>query len=174
VLHDFSLRPLLAADSALLATATLGNLNWCAERFSAADVRTRPEFSHYTVVDPQRGDFGWVAEAGKDTIGVVWAQYLPPDDPGYGFLAEDTPEVSLWVRGDRRGRGVGRALLRRMQNDARARRVPRLGLSVEADNDAKKLYLVEGFVDVPGRAADGVMAWSPSPSPGQDHANKTL
>ena len=161
VLHDFSLRPLMAAENALLAAATLGNLNWCGQRFIAADVRTRSEFVHYTVVDPQRGDFGWVAEVGKGAIGVVWAQFLPPDDPGYGFLAEDTPEVSLWVRGDWRGRGVGRALLRRVQDDARARGVPRLSLSVEADNYAKKLYAAEGFVDVPGRAADGVMAWNP-------------
>ncbi len=161
VLHDFSLRPLMAAENALLAAATLGNLNLCGQRFIAADVRTRSEFAHYTVVDPQRGDFGWVAEVGKGAIGVVWAQFLPPDDPGYGFLAEDTPEVSLWVRGDWRGRGVGRALLRRVQDDARARGVPRLSLSVEADNYAKKLYAAEGFVDVPGRAADGVMAWNP-------------
>jgi len=161
VLHDFSLRPLMAAENALLAAATLGNLNWCGQRFIAADVRTRSEFAHYTVVDPQRGDFGWVAELGKGSIGVVWAQFLPPDDPGYGFLAEDTPEVSLWVRGDWRGQGVGRALLRRVQDDARARGVPRLSLSVEADNYAKKLYGAEGFVDVPGRAADGVMAWNP-------------
>ncbi|GAB2603400.1 hypothetical protein GCM10009696_06050 [Kocuria himachalensis] len=102
-----------------------------------------------------------MAEVGKDATGVVWAQYLPPGDPGYGFLAEDTPEVSLWVRGNWRGQGVGRALLRQVQDDARARGVPRLSLSVEAGNYAKKLYLVEGFVDVPGRAADGVMAWNP-------------
>ena len=86
---------------------------------------------------------------------------MPPDDPGYGFLDEDTPEVSLWVREDWRGRGLGRALLRRAQDDARTRQVPRISLSVEADNYAKKLYLAEGFVDVPGREADGVMAWSP-------------
>ena len=67
--------------------------------------------------------------------------------------------MSLWVRNDWRGRGLGRALLRQAQDDARVRRVPRMSLSVEADNYAKELYLAEGFVDVPGREADGVMAW---------------
>lgn len=161
MLDDVSFRGLTATERALLTTATLGNLNWCGERFSRADVSARPEFSHYTVLVPRRGDFGRVAEAGDEAIGVVWAQYLPPEDPGYGFLAEDTPEVSLWVRRDRRGRGLGRELLRRLRDDARARRVPRISLSVEADNYARKLYLAEGFVDVPGREADGVMVWTP-------------
>jgi ribosomal protein S18 acetylase RimI-like enzyme len=125
------------------------------------DVETRPEFFHYTVVVPERGDFGYVAEHSTEVIGLVWAQNLPPEDPGYGFLAGDTPEVSLWVRADWRGRGLGRALLRRVQHGARAREVPRLSLSVEADNYAKKLYLAEGFREVPGREADGVMAWRP-------------
>lgn len=161
MLNDISFRELMAAERALLATATLGNLNWCGQRFSAIDVSTRAEFGHYTVLDPQRGDFGRVAEAGRDAIGVVWAQYLSPDHPGYGFLGEDTPEMSLWVRDDWRGRGLGGALVRRVQEDARVRQVPRISLSVEADNYARKLYLAEGFVDVPGRESDGVMAWTP-------------
>jgi GNAT superfamily N-acetyltransferase len=161
MVHGASFRLLRATDGALLTTVTLGNLNWCRERFSVIDLSTRPEFSHYTILEPQRGDFGWVAESGKEATGVVWAQYLPPDDPGYGFLAEDTPEVSLWVRDDWRGRGLGRALLRRMQDGARARRVPRISLSVEADNYAKKLYLAEGFVEAPGLESDGVMVWTP-------------
>jgi GNAT superfamily N-acetyltransferase len=161
MLDDVALRELLATERVLLATATLENLNWCGQRFSTTDVSVRPEFAHYTLLDPRRGDFGWVAETGTDAIGVVWAQYLPPDDPGYGFLAEDTPEVSLWVRDDWRGRGLGRALVRRVQEDARARRVPRISLSVEADNHARRLYRAEGFVDVPGHETDGVMAWSP-------------
>lgn len=161
MLDDVVFRELTAAESALLTTATLENLNWCGERFSAIDVNTRSEFVHYTILDPCRGDFGWVAEARNEAIGVVWAQHLPPGDPGYGFLDEDTPEVGLWVREDWRGRGLGRALLRCAQGDARTQQVPRISLSVEADNHAKKLYLAEGFVDVPGREADGVMAWSP-------------
>ncbi len=154
-------RPLAATDSTLLATATLENLNWSGERFSLLDLETRPEFFHYTLLVPQRGDFGIVAERAGEAAGLVWAQYLPPDDPGYGFLAEDTPEVSVWVKDGWRGRGLGRALLRRAQRGALARSVPRLSLSVEAGNYARKLYRAEGFIDVPGREADGVMVWSP-------------
>jgi GNAT superfamily N-acetyltransferase len=161
MLDDVSFRVLRSTERALLTTATLGNLNWCCERFSRTDVSTRPEFSHYTVLDDRRGDFGRVAEVGGEAIGVVWAQYLPAEGPGYGFVAEDTPEVSLWVRADRRGRGLGRELLRRLQDEARARRVPRISLSVEAENYARRLYLAEGFVEVPGREADGVMVWIP-------------
>ncbi|MEB2528354.1 GNAT family N-acetyltransferase [Kocuria rosea] len=161
MLQDVSFRELSASESGLLETATLENLNWCGARFSVLEVSTRSEFLHYTVLDPHRGDFGWVAVTGNEAIGVVWAQHFPPDDPGYGFLDVDTPEVSLWVRDDWRGYGLGRALLRRAQAGARARQVPRMSLSVEADNHAKKLYVAEGFVDVPGRKADGVMVWIP-------------
>ena len=65
MLDDVFFRELTAAESALLTTATLENLNWCGERFSAIDVSTRSEFVHYTILDPYRGDFGWVAEAGN-------------------------------------------------------------------------------------------------------------
>ena len=72
MLQDVTFRELSAAESALLRTATLENLNWCGARFSAIEVSTRSEFFHYTVFDPHRGDFGWVAAAGNEAVGVVW------------------------------------------------------------------------------------------------------
>jgi GNAT superfamily N-acetyltransferase len=92
---------------------------------------------------------------------VVWAQLLPAGDPGYGFVDESTPEVSLWVREDSRGQGVGKVLLRRLQREAIDRRWARLSLSVEAGNQARRLYASEGFEPVAGREADGVMVWHP-------------
>jgi GNAT superfamily N-acetyltransferase len=152
-------RPLRGEDEPLLAHATLGNLNWSEERFTERDVMSRPEFGHYAHLLPGRGDFGFVAERADEVVGVVWALFLPADDPGYGFLEESTPEVSLWVREDSRGRGVGRLLLRQLQQEAATRRIARLSLSVEADNNAKRLYASEGFEQVAGREHDGVMVW---------------
>ncbi|WP_454778180.1 N-acetyltransferase family protein [Georgenia muralis] len=155
------LRPIIDDDAPLLVVATTGNLNWSEQRFTEADVRTRPEFRHYTQLVPSRGDFGFVAVRADVPVGVGWALFLPADDPGYGFVDESVPEISLWVRADARVSGVGRGLLRRLQHEAVLRRIPSLSLSVEEGNHAVHLYATEGFVPVVGREDDGVMLWRP-------------
>lgn len=159
------MRPLTQADGRLLARATLGNLNWQEQRFSEQDVANVSEFRHYTELHPQRGDFGFVEERAGEAIGVAWAQFLPAADPGYGYLDESIPEISLWVREDLRGQGLGRRLLRSLKGAASDRGIARLSLSVEAGNYAKRLYAAEGFTEVAGREQDGVMVWSSSTGP---------
>ncbi|GAA1371529.1 GNAT family N-acetyltransferase [Luteococcus sanguinis] len=152
-----TLRPLRADEQDLLQRATLGNMNWCGERFTMSDVLTRPEFAHYTRIHPERGDFGVVAERGGVVVGVCWAQLLPADDRGYGFVDEATPETSLWVEPGSRGRGHGRRLLEALIASARTAGLQRLSLSVEGENHARGLYESLGFVAVAGREDDGVM-----------------
>lgn len=125
---------------------------------------SRSEFSHYTRLAPSRGDYGFVAEDGSFVAGVVWALFLPREDAGYGYLDDLTPEVSLWVQAGHRGRGLGRALLRRAITEAVDRGIARVSLSVESGNHAQRLYASEGFAPVPGREDDGVMLWT-SPLP---------
>lgn len=107
--EEVTLRPLAAVDDGLLVEATLGNLNWSGPRFTLQDVLDRPEFRHYTRLAPDRGDFGVVAEHEGRPVGVGWAQLLPAEDPGYGFVDGTTPEVSLWVGGDLPGSRGGSA-----------------------------------------------------------------
>ena len=151
------LRPLRPEETSVLQRATLGNMNWCGERFAMDDVLSRPEFSHYVTIRPERGDFGVVAEVDGNPIGVCWSQFLPADDPGYGFVDEQTPEASLWVSRDARGQGLGRRLLQALVSEAKARGLGQISLSVEPDNFAKQLYGSLGFEDVAGREGDGVM-----------------
>jgi GNAT superfamily N-acetyltransferase len=151
-------RPLEISERSLLKTATLGNLNWNEDRFTLADVESRPEFAHYTRLRPERGDFGLVAE-NDAVVGVAWAVYLPADQPGFGFVDEEIPELSVWVHPDRRNEGIGHRLLRSMAAEARRRRISSLSLSVEAGNHARHLYASEGYVDQP---APGVMLWRDS------------
>lgn len=154
-------RPLTVTDAALLERATLDNVNWQEERFTLDDVRLRPELAHYTRLVPERGDFGVVLELDGRPAGLAWALLLPRDDPGYGYVDEHTPELSLWVRREHRGLGLGRRLLRLLLEEAARRRLAAVTLSVEEGNTAARhLYAQEGFTAVPGREADGVMVWS--------------
>lgn len=157
-------RPLVDGDKDLLAEAVLGNINWCGPRFTAADVNEMPEFARYASLVSSRGDFGFAAHVDDsacegEAVGAVWVQYFSAAQAGYGFIDEATPELGLWVREGYRGRGLGRALLRAVKDEALARGVLRVSLSVEEGNFARTLYESEGFVAVVGREKDGVMLW---------------
>ena len=45
-------RPLSSRDGDALREATLGNMNWCGERFSSEDVLADPAIVHYTEFEP--------------------------------------------------------------------------------------------------------------------------
>ncbi len=154
---EVTTRPLTVDDGELLRTATLANVNWTGEqRLTSRDVDETPELRHYCEFRPERGDLGLVAEVQGRVVGVVWVLFLDSDDPGYGFVADGVPELSLSVWSGHRGRGIGGGLLRRALEEARRRGLTRVSLSVEAGNPSVHLYRSVGFSPVP--AADGTMA----------------
>lgn len=159
----FTLIPLNPGGTPLLERATLDNLNWNGRRFSREDL-ARPEFSHYTCLNAERGDFGFVAALNGAQIDVVWLLHRPSTNAAYGYVEDATPELSIWTAPKHRGRGVGRVLLQRAMSEARRRGVVRISLSVEQGNPARDLYVSEGFVDVPGQDA-GVMVCELGPTP---------
>lgn len=158
-------RAVTTDDVPLLRRATLDALNWSGERFTEADL-DRPEFGHYvTAFDPTRAagagavdqraaDLGVVATDGDGPVGAAWVVHLPAEDPGYGFVAADVPELTLAVDARARGRGVGAALLTRLVAAARDADRPGISLSVEDGNTAARiLYERAGFRTV-GRNGD--------------------
>lgn len=146
-------RDATADDGALLRHATLAAMNWQAPSFSDADL-DRPEFAHYFAgFDPAR-DHGVVAVDGDGPVGVAWVRFLPADDPGYGFVAEDVPELTMAVDERGRGRGIGTALLARLLDAGRAAGWPGVSLSVEDGNTGARItYERAGFRTV-GRNGD--------------------
>lgn len=96
----------------------------------------------------QSTDVGFVADnpAGLP-IGAAWVRQLTEDNPGYGFVDGDTPELSIAVTPKHRGHGIGTALL-----EALVEVVLRCSLSVDERNRAVSLYERFGFVVV---ATDG-------------------
>jgi ribosomal protein S18 acetylase RimI-like enzyme len=95
------------------------------------------------------GDFGVLAEQDGEPVGACWCRRFSLEHPGYGFIAEDVPGVSIGIVPGWRGRGIGRSLLDAVVDAARERGIHALGLSVSERNlVARRLYERAGFVVV--------------------------
>ncbi len=94
-------------------------------------------------------DAGVIAEdANGGAVGAAWYRYFSVDEPGFGFVAPTTPEVSIAVVPGLRGAGIGESLLRGLITVAQTSGVRQLSLSVEQDNPARRLYDRMGFISV--------------------------
>jgi len=101
----------------------------------------RPDLARYARGFGTRdGDVGVVAEVERAAIGAAWVRQMTRQEPGYGFVDDSTPELSIAVIRDLRGRGVGTRLL-----EALLVQVPRFSLTVDARNPARQLYERLGF-----------------------------
>jgi GNAT superfamily N-acetyltransferase len=90
-------------------------------------------------------------------VGVAWYRLFRVSAPGYGFVDEQTPELTIAVVPSCRGKGYGAALLTALLDRARADGYPRISLSVEADSPAVKLYERHGFETIAERDGARVM-----------------
>jgi ribosomal protein S18 acetylase RimI-like enzyme len=114
---------------------------------SVKEIMADPALAHYVADWPADEDVGFVAEDGSP-VGAAWSRLFPEHDPGYGFVDAATPEVSIGVVDEARGRGLGTLLLAALIAEVRRRALPALSLSVEPDNPAASLYQRLGFVTV--------------------------
>jgi len=103
------------------------------------------------------GDTALVAIDEFQPVGVAWYRLFPEEEPGYGFVDEHTPELTIAIVPSRRGKGLGEQLLAALLDEARAQGRSEISLSVEPDNPAIRLYEQHGFARVGERAGALVM-----------------
>lgn len=108
------------------------------------EILQQPELRRYVEGWGQAGDVGWVAEINGKPIGAIWARLFESDKRGYGYVDEDTPEMSLAVDPGYRGMGIGTRLVDRLLKELAAD-YKAISLSVTAENPAVHLYERQGF-----------------------------
>src|SRR5262245_6706986 len=86
------------------------------------------------------GDTAVRGLGGATPRGAAWFRLYSPDEPGFGFVDEETPELSVAVVPSRRHHGYGSALLTELLGRAREAGYPTISLSVDRDNPAIGLY----------------------------------
>jgi ribosomal protein S18 acetylase RimI-like enzyme len=137
-------------DQEFLTDMLLEAINWLPGRnFPRERIWTDAGISHYIAGWQRQDDLGVIA-VGPDgqPRGGAWLRYLSSDDPGYGYVSNDVPELTIGVRAEWRGQGIGRALLRELIQTSRRQGIKRISLSVERANRAIQLYIDEGFTVV--------------------------
>lgn len=154
---DLSLLPIVDDDlpfvRAMLYAAAFWRRPSDAPPFEEA--MRRPELALYVDRWGRPGDRGLIARVSRAPVGAVWMRRFDDEHHGYGYVDERTPELSIAVVDDHRGRGIGRSLMAAVLAQARLDGVPRISLSVEPDNPARSLYESIGFV--PTGPVDGAM-----------------
>ena len=106
-----------------------------------------PKYARYLAGWPRPGDYGLVAEH-DGPVGAAWYRTFTEAIHGYGFVAEDVPELAIAVIASRRHEGIGRRLLIDLIDAGIAQGHPALSLCVAEANPARGLYESVGFVDV--------------------------
>ena len=91
------------------------------------------------------GDLALVAHETGNRVGAAWFRLFTADEPGYGFVDEQTPELSISVVPSRRRHGVGQELLDALLGKAKAVGHSAVSLSVEEDSPAVAFYERNGF-----------------------------
>jgi len=119
-------------------------------RHAYADVSLVDELPVSRYVDRwgRPGDLAVIALEGATPVGATWFRLYRARAPGFGFVDEETPELSLAVVPSRRRGGVGKALLTALLDKARKGGHHRLSLSVGRTNPAIGLYERFGFSKV--------------------------
>lgn len=105
----------------------------------------RPEIAKYVRGWGQADDFGFAAfDEESLPVGAVWLRLLTGKNRGYGWVNDQTPELSIALLPEYRGRGIGTRLMQYALDEAQ-RRCAAVSLSVSRGNPAEKLYRRFGF-----------------------------
>ena len=91
------------------------------------------------------GDAGLIAWE-KGPVGAAWYRLFKASAPGFGFVDEQTPELTIAVVPGRRGGGLGAELMQALLD--RARKQGYKGISLSAQKGMTKLYERHGFVPI--------------------------
>lgn len=140
---DYSIRAATGADEPFLREMQYQALFVAPgdEPFPEAMVDEPHIARYYRGFGGQLGDVGRVAVGlSGELIGAAWVRRSTSDDPSYGYIDDNTPELGIAVADGYRAEGVGSALL-----DDLLGVLPRCCLSVDNRNPAVRLYERSGF-----------------------------
>jgi GrpB-like predicted nucleotidyltransferase (UPF0157 family)/GNAT superfamily N-acetyltransferase len=105
----------------------------------------RPDLSKYHQEWGRESDLGFLLFTPGELIGAAWCRFFCKEEKGYGFIAEDIPEIGIALRPKYRAKGLGTRLLQKLLAELQLRGSSQVSLSVDQRNPALRLYERLGF-----------------------------
>jgi GNAT superfamily N-acetyltransferase len=126
------------------------------------EARERPVY-RYVQNWGRRGDAGVIALDGPHPAGAAWFRLFTERAPGFGFVDEQTPELTVAVVPSRRGRGTGQTMLDALLERAREQGYDAVSLS--AAQEQAPYYARFGFETIRSDGAAVTMYARLPPTP---------
>lgn len=111
------------------------------------DILLHPDLTVYYERWGLKGDIAFVAEhtVTNELLACAWGRLFKTDRKGFGFVNENTPEISLAVSPGYKNKGIGTKLLRIILKEYHEAGFKNVSLSVSRQNPCVDLYKREGF-----------------------------
>lgn len=120
------------------------------EKPFSRDILQDPYICKYVEEWGREGDFGFIAVTPNgEPVGSITVRFFNEENQGFGYVGNDVPELGMALLAPHRGKGIGTSLLQHLFEEAKARNISELSLSVAPENEpAMKLYRRFGFKEV--------------------------
>ena len=102
-------------------------------------------------------DLALVAVFKNELIGAIWGRTFSSSKAGYGFIDENTPEISMAVKEEFRNQGIGTKLIDEISKIYLSKGIKSISLSVDKRNRAKLFYVRKGFILVEAKGTAIIM-----------------
>ncbi|NNH75257.1 GNAT family N-acetyltransferase [Nocardia uniformis] len=146
-LTEFTFRTSTAEDQQFLAQMLIEAAVASGHVLTVDDLPETPDSYRYVAEWGKPSDLGVIAHDEHGTpVGAAWARLFDHSNASPAFIDDRTPELTIATVAKQRGRGLGTALLRQLQDTARRSGITNLSLGVHRDNrPAQQLYRNEGW-----------------------------
>jgi len=90
-------------------------------------------------------DIAFVIEIDNQLVGAIWGRLFTQENKGFGFVDNNTPELSMAVKPEFRNKGIGTDMMKVIVSYYKNLGIKYLSLSVDKANKALRLYQRLGY-----------------------------
>lgn len=112
------------------------------------DVVYEDRYHKYIKDYGREGDYALACDDDGRVTGIIWIRMFKEEDESFGFVDEETPELTLSVLAGYNEQAIGKELLELLFNELKIKGVEQVSVSIGEDNEIFDVYTLVGFEEV--------------------------